>query len=211
LTVKDSVLTDTTGERVGEITAAVAGHVRELRASRGWSLDELAGRSGVSKGMVVQIEGARTNPSIGTLCRIADAFGVTIAQLLEPVPPRSVHVSDAEDAPVLWRGPRGGYGRLLRGVNHPALVELWQWRLAPGEAYQAPDNAPAIHELVHVLSGEVTVTVAGGERRAGPGQTLGYPGDRAHTLRNDGTEVAELLMIEVIPGGEWDRRRSGHQ
>ena len=128
VTVKDRVLTDTAGGRVGEITAAVAAHVRELRASRGWSLDELAGRSGVSKGMVVQIEGARTNPSVGTLCRIADAFGVTIAQLLEPVPQRSVHLSDAGDAPVLWRGPRGGHGRLLRGVNHPALVELRQVR-----------------------------------------------------------------------------------
>lgn len=211
VTVKGSVLTDTAAERVGEITGAVAEHVRALRTTRGWSLDELAGRSGVSKGMVVQIEGARTNPSVGTLCRLADAFGVTIAELLTPVPQRSVHISDAAEAPVLWRGPHGGHGRLLRGVNHPALVELWQWRLAPGEEYEAPDNAPEIHELLHVLSGEVTVTVAGVEHAAAAGQTIGYLADRAHTLRNDGTAPAELLMIEVIPSGEWDRRRSGHQ
>jgi transcriptional regulator with XRE-family HTH domain len=211
LTVKDSVLTDTAADRVGEITAAVAEHVRELRTARGWSLDELAGRSGVSKGMVVQVEGARTNPSIGTLCRLADAFGVTIAELLAPVPERSVQVSDADHAPVLWRGPHGGYGRLLRGVNHPALVELWQWRLAPGERYQAPEGPPEIHELLHVLSGEVTVTVGGADHPATSGQTIGYPADRPHILRNDGAAAVELLMVEVIPSGEWDRRRSGHQ
>ena len=83
------MLTDT----VETVTGAVAQHVRALRLGRGWSLDELSGRSGVSKGMVVQIEAARTNPSIGTLCRIADAFGVTIAQLLEPAADRTVRVS----------------------------------------------------------------------------------------------------------------------
>ena len=45
-----------------EINAAVALHVRALRAGRGWSLDELSGRSGVSKGMLVQIEGSPHQP-----------------------------------------------------------------------------------------------------------------------------------------------------
>ena len=71
------------GDRgVARVTTAVAQHVRALRQSRGWSLDELSGRSGVSKGMVVQIEGNRTNPSVGTLSRLADAFGVTVLSLI---------------------------------------------------------------------------------------------------------------------------------
>jgi transcriptional regulator with XRE-family HTH domain len=89
---------------VEAVTAAVAQHVRALRQARGWSLDELSGRSGVSKGMVVQIEAARTNPSVGTLTRIADAFGVTVARLLEPAADRTVKVTSADDAPLLWRG-----------------------------------------------------------------------------------------------------------
>jgi transcriptional regulator with XRE-family HTH domain len=81
-------LTDGTGPRrrsseEAAVSSAVARHVRALRQDRNWSLDELAGRSGVSRGMVVQIEGARTNPSIGTLCRLAEAFGVNLAALIE--------------------------------------------------------------------------------------------------------------------------------
>ena len=122
VTVEDSVLTNTgdgpvaaappyvagraraADARGGSSRPRVAHQVRALRLARGWSLDELAGRSGVSKGMVVQIEGARTNPSVGTLCRLADAFGVTSRDLLEVADARRVHISAAANAPVLWRG-----------------------------------------------------------------------------------------------------------
>src|ERR1700759_1253210 len=89
------------GDRGTDAVTAVAQHVRALRQARGWSLDELSGRSGVSKGMVVQIEAARTNPSLGTLTRVADAFGVTIARLLEPAAERVVRLTGLQDAPML--------------------------------------------------------------------------------------------------------------
>jgi transcriptional regulator with XRE-family HTH domain len=206
LTVKDNDLTDTGSARVGEVTAAVAEHVRALRNARGWSLDELAGRSGVSKGMVVQIEAARTNPSVGTLCRLADAFGVTIGRLLEPATERVVHVATAEQAPVLWRGDLGGLGRLLASVSDANCVELWEWRLSPGEQHPSADHAPGTRELLHVLAGLVTVTVDGADHEVRSGQTIEFLGDRWHAYRNDGPDPARLLMVVVMPPGELDRR-----
>jgi transcriptional regulator with XRE-family HTH domain len=203
LTAEDS---DVTYTRVQEITAAVAEHVRSLRAARGWSLDELAGRSGVSKGMVVQIEGARTNPSIGTLTRIADAFGVTIARLLEPPTERTVHIVDAEDAPMLWRGERGGFARLLRGINEPDFVEVWEWRLGPGDRLDSPEHAPGTRELLHVLEGEIAVVVDRTDHRVTAGQTIDFRGDRPHAYHNPTATPARLLMVVVMPPGEWDRR-----
>jgi transcriptional regulator with XRE-family HTH domain len=203
VTVQDSVLTDTTGT----LTAAVAHHVRALRQARGWSLDELAGRSGVSKGMVVQIEAARTNPSVGTLCRIADAFGVAITRLLEPAEERRVHVTPAAKAPVLWRGPAGGFGRLLGGVNEPHITELWEWRLDPGDQHTSPDHAPGTRELVHVRAGELTVTVDGRQHRLAEGDTIAFVADTPHSYRNPGAVPADVSMVVVMPPGEWDRRR----
>jgi transcriptional regulator with XRE-family HTH domain len=191
---------------VEAVTAAVAAQVHALRAARGWSLDELAGRSGVSKGMVVQIEAARTNPSVGTLCRLADAFGVTIARLIEPGEARTVRVSAAADAPLLWRGAGGGFGRLLAGTNDPDFVELWEWRLEPGERHDSPDHAPGTRELLHVLTGALVVTVDGRDHHVPGGHTIEFAGDRAHGYRNEGTEPAELVMVVVMPPGEWDRR-----
>jgi transcriptional regulator with XRE-family HTH domain len=202
MTVKDTPLTET----VAALTAAVAGHVRALRTARGWSLDELAGRSGVSKGMLVQIEAARTNPSVGTLVRIADAFGVTIARLLEPAEERTVRVSDAESAPRLWRGDAGGFGRLLRGMNDPSFVELWEWRFAPGERHTSENHMPGTREVLHVLDGTLTLTVDGVDYEVPTGQTIDFLADRAHTYRNDGAMEARLAMVVIVPNTEWDRR-----
>lgn len=231
MTAKGSVLTDTTVDRSGsaergkplgatreqqragahhdpieEITAAVALHVRALRTGRGWSLDELSGRSGVSKGMLVQVEAARTNPSVGTLARIADAFGVTVARLLQPAADRSVHLSEAEDAPVLWRGGRGGTGRLLRGLSDPDFVELWDWRFAPHERYESEDHQPGTREMAHVLVGQVVITVDGTDHYVEVGQTLDFRADRPHTYRNELETPARLVMIVAMPPGEFDRR-----
>src|SRR5262249_30349294 len=150
-----------TSASVEALTAAVAAHVRSNRAARGWSLDELAGRSGVSKGMVVAIEAARTNPSVGTLCRLADAFGVNIADLLEVSESRRVNITSGDAAPVLWRGEAGGKAQLLRGVNEPALVELWEWTLGPGDRHASPNHMPRTTEMLHVLAGTLTALVDG--------------------------------------------------
>lgn len=197
-------MTDT---NVAAVTAAVAEHVRGLRLTRGWSLDELAARSRVSKGMLVQIEGARTNPSVGTLCRLAEAFGVTVTRLLEPAAERTVHITDAEAAPSLWRGGYGGFSRLLGGVNEPAFVELWEWQLAPRDAHPSAEHAPGTRELLHVLDGAVTLSIDGTDYTAEAGQTLQFRADRAHTYRNDGPVATRLVMVVVIPSGGPERRR----
>ncbi|MFI5836835.1 helix-turn-helix domain-containing protein [Micromonospora sp. NPDC051300] len=194
------------GGRVGAVTAAVARQVRELRAARGWSFEELAGRSSVSKGMLVQIEGGRTNPSIGTLCRVADAFGVNIAQLLEPAEENTVRVTSADEAPVLWRGANGGAARLLSGIGEPDMVELWDWRMRPGEALHSPDHPPGTREILHVLDGALTVTVDGVDHAVRAGETVEFHADRQHGYRTAGDGPVRLMMVTVTPSGEWDRR-----
>ncbi|MEH1170022.1 XRE family transcriptional regulator [Micromonospora sp. CPCC 205539] len=199
-------MTDAGSGRVGAVTAAVARQVRELRAARGWSFDELAGRSGVSKGMLVQIEGARTNPSVGTLCRVADAFGVNIARLLEAAEEGTVKVTPAAEAPVLWQGEHGGTARLLSGLGEPDLVEFWEWRLEPGEAHRSPDHPRGTREVLHVQTGTVIVRVDGQDHSVRTNETIEFHADREHGYRNDADEPARLMMVTVTPSGEWDRR-----
>jgi transcriptional regulator with XRE-family HTH domain len=208
VTVEDNIVTGLTAEdraadTAGELNVAVAHHVRALRQDRGWSLDELAGRCGVSKGMLVHIEGARTNPSVGTLARVADAFGVTVAQLLETSVDRGVHVSEYDEAPVLWRGSRGGTARLLRGLND---VELWDWRLAPREQHVSDDHQPGTREVIHVLAGTLTVTVDAEEHTVCAGQTIDLPTDRAHAYGNTADAPVRFMMLVSIPPREFDRR-----
>ncbi|HTJ34576.1 MAG TPA: XRE family transcriptional regulator [Dactylosporangium sp.] len=201
--MKENMLTD----RERDAQAAIARQVKSLRQGRRWSLDELASRSGVSKGMLVQIEGARTNPSIGTLCRVAESFGVSIGRLLETEPEPVVKIVGADEPAVLWRGPDGGTGRLLRGVNDPAFVEVWEWRMAPGEDHDSGDHTPGTREIIHVREGELEVTIDVTNYPVRTGETIDFAADRPHRYRNPGTVEAVLTMVVVMPQGEYDRRR----
>jgi transcriptional regulator with XRE-family HTH domain len=188
------------GDRGAEAVTAIAQHVRALRQSRGWSLDELSGRSGVSKGMVVQIEGARTNPSVGTLSRLADAFGIAVGRLLEPAASRRVRLIPAAAPPMLWRSGYGGYARLLAGVTDPSLVELWEVQLQPQDSYAGAANPPGARALLHVLVGTVVVTAGEEEHPVGTGETLDFVADREYSCRNDGETVALAIGVVVLPG-----------
>lgn len=187
------------GDRGIDAVTAVAQHVRALRQARGWSLDELSGRSGVSKGMVVQIEGARTNPSVGTLSRLANAFGIEVGRLLVPAGSRTVRLIPASAPPLLWRSGYGGFARLLAGVTDPSTVELWELQLQPTDTYTGNANPPGARALLHVLVGSVVVVVGEDEHLVGPGETLDFVSDREYSCRNDTESVALAVGVVALP------------
>src|SRR5262245_20193781 len=119
------------------VLAAVSAHVRARRQARRLSLDALAARSGVSKGMLVQIENGTTNPSIGTLCRVAAALGASVADLVDAAPDGLESAVLASAPRVLWKGRHGGHATLLVGSSGPDMLELWEWELRPRERYDA--------------------------------------------------------------------------
>ncbi|MGH3301739.1 MAG: helix-turn-helix domain-containing protein [Streptosporangiaceae bacterium] len=187
-----------TAEPAG-ISGALARIVAALRAERGWSFDALAGRSGVSKGVLVGVEQGRSNPNLATLARIGDAFGVPVTRLLEGADESVVRVSSQRDARVLWTGSAGGTGTILAATPPPWAAELWRWQLEPGERFGGDSHAPGLRELTFVESGELTLTVAGRIYRLGPGEGARFPGDLPHGYANEGRERAVLTMVCVIP------------
>ena len=103
-----------------DISAALARTLQALRAERGWSLDQLAARSGVSKGVLVSPEQGRANPNLATLARVGDAFGVPMTRLVEVSGESSVRVSGPDQARILWRGPSGGTGTIIAATVPPS-------------------------------------------------------------------------------------------
>ena len=81
-----------------DLTAVLARTLQALRAERGWSLDQLAARSGVSKGVLVSLEQGRSNPNLATLARIGDAFGLPVTRLIDPPAEPSVRITGPAEA-----------------------------------------------------------------------------------------------------------------
>ena len=182
-----------------DITTAVARTLQALRADRGWSLDQLAARSGVSKGVLVALEQGRSNPNLATLARIGDAFGVPVTLLVDMSGEPAVRISSPDTSRVLWRGPAGGTGTVIAATDPPWAVELWRWEVMPGEAFGGDAHAPATREMAAVETGSLTLTVAGERHTVGPGQCARFPASRPHRYSNEGEEPVRFTMVVVIP------------
>ncbi|GAA2849732.1 XRE family transcriptional regulator [Streptosporangium fragile] len=186
------------------ITAAIANNVRAQRAHRQLTLDELAARSGVSRGMLVQVEQGRTNPSISTLTRIADALGVTVARIVEVSDTPVVRVVHSADVVTFPHGA-SSTARLLVGTDAPAILELWDWRLAPGDHRDSDAHPPGTREMLTVLEGRLTLSVYGGSHTMETGDAVVFSADRPHRYANDGDVPLRFMMVVTEPRETPDR------
>src|SRR3954447_16384385 len=181
------------------LTQSLARNVKHWRAVRGFTLDVLAARAGVSRGMLIQIEQARTNPSIGTVVKIGDALGVSITTLLDYEQGPQVRIVPAEQAVRLWGTEAGSFNRLLAGTEAPGPLEMWDWRLMPGDGSPSDPHPTGTVELVHVMAGELTLTVDGVEHRVPAGASVSFEANTPHTYGNDGDAPMEMIMDVSVP------------
>jgi transcriptional regulator with XRE-family HTH domain len=181
------------------LTQSLARNVRRWRTERGFTLDTLATRAGVSRGMLIQIEQARTNPSLGTVAKIGDALGISITTLLDYEQGPRVRIVPADQAVRLWHTDAGSFSRLLAGTEAPGPLELWEWRLMPGESSPSDPHRPGTVELVHVTAGELTLTVDGADHRVPAGSSASFEADAPHTYGNTGNTPMEMIMTVSVP------------
>jgi len=178
----------------------VAAEVRRRRQQRGWTLDVAAGRLGVSRRLLAQLEAGEANPSLSTLLSVAAGFDTSLVDLLAGGDKPAITVqSDNASAPVLWAGHHGGEGRLLVGSDP---LELWQWTMSPGDERIADAHRTNAREAVLVTSGAVTLTVGSAEpvvlRR---GQSALFRADEPHSYRNDGKAATTFVLAVHDPSG----------
>ncbi len=181
------------------VVAAIAGRLRVRRQERALSLDALAARSGVSKGMLVQIERGATNPSIGTLCRVAAALGTSVADLVDAAPAAARDVVLAGPPRVLWNGPRGGHATLLVGSGGPDMLELWEWTLQPRERYDAAAHPAGTIELLRVRQGRLALAFGSTTYTVGAGQSATAFTGQPHAYLCAGARAVHFTMVVM----EW--------
>jgi len=165
---------------VDDSGAKLARRVRLERDARGWSLADLAERSGVSKAAISKIEREEVSPTAVVLVRLATAFELTLAGLLLRAE-EGGRLTRAAEQPV-WRDPETGYLRtqVFRRPDHP--LELVQVELPPGARVAFPASSMArIRQAVWVLAGELVIEEGTERHELKSGDCLGYgpPADSA--------------------------------
>jgi XRE family transcriptional regulator, regulator of sulfur utilization len=65
-----------------DIKLQFGARVRKLRQKRGWKLVELSVETGLGRVFLSNLENGKHEPKLGTIKKLADAFGITISQMM---------------------------------------------------------------------------------------------------------------------------------
>jgi len=182
------------GADLPSVSAAVSRSIKTHRKAQKLSLDELARRAGVSKGMLVETEKGTANPSIAILCKIAAALGLSVADIVNVTDSPSAWLIASEEIPTLWQGEKGGSARLLAGTSGPDMIELWRWEMYPGELFASPGHPVGTLELLHVEKGTLSLQTQSATLTIKAGCSAVARTDTAHHYANQGVETLIFTM-----------------
>ena len=153
----------------------IARRLARLRAQRGWSLDALAVRTGISRASLSRLERGELSPTASMLGALCTQYGWTLSRLMaeaESGPPSVVRGSGQ----VAWKDPASGYLRRIISPPHPHLRgELVEVSLPAGAAvsYDA-SPLPGLEHHLWVLEGSVEIEIEGTSVRVEKGDCLRY-------------------------------------
>ena len=166
----------------------VAANVRTRRIAAGLSQKGLADASGVSLRMVGGIENGATSVSTATLDRIGIALDATLAELVaDPAATRSAQIDR-----VGWNGDKGGEGVLRWSIDTRREVELWEWRLEPGERYQAAADPVGWHVMLFVVEGRLTLELEPGTIEVSAASHV-FDSAQTHAFANVGQQTVRFF------------------
>jgi len=182
------------------IESRIARRLAQLRGERGWSLEALAARTGISRATLSRLERAELSPTAAMLGRLCAAHGWTLSRLMAEAETRPPHVVRAAEQ-TTWKDPESGYRR--RVVSPPApglrgeLVEV----VMPADGSVTFDVAPVtgLEHHLWMLEGRLTLEVDGSAFHLRPGDCLRYVLSGSTRFHCTGKRDARYLVAIVHP------------
>ncbi len=181
-------------DKLDDTTTRLARRVRLEREARGWSLAELAERSGVAKASLSRIEREEMSPTAALLVRIAAAFELTLAGLLLRAEGEGSRLVRAASQPV-WTDPGTGYVRrqLFARPDHP--LEAVRVELPPGRAVTLPAASYAyIRQILWVMDGRLVLHDGAERHEMAAGDCFGFGPPVDVTLANEAAAPCIYLV-----------------
>lgn len=187
-------------EDLTRIVHGIGPKVRSLRKQGGLSLQQLAEQSDVSAAAIHKIEQSGMVPTITTLLKVAGALGKPVAFFVdeqehsEP----TVHTVDGQQRPIYTShtgidlaGISGTYDQFniagARATVEPGASSGTKMLEHPGE------------ELVYLLEGQLTFTVAGAVFVLEPCDALHFRTVQPHSWSNPGEVPAVAVWMALRP------------
>lgn len=165
------------------LEAWIGAQLREMRASLGMTIAELARAASLSAGMLSKIENGQTSPSLGTLQALATALNIPLAAFFARYDEKreASFVRAGEGLTIERRGSRSGHRYQLLGASIHSAVRLEPFLITLTEESDAhPIFQHGGVEFIHMLEGEVVYRHGETDHRLRPGDSLFFDAEAPH-------------------------------
>lgn len=172
--------------------------IRQLRKRRGWTLEQLAELSGVSRSMLSQVERGVANPTLAVAFRIATAFGLSLGDLVDGATQVArMDVIRHDDDSSIFRDDECCRIRTLSPLNLEKDVEFYEVVLRVGSELKSAAHYEGTREFLTVQKGTVEVTTGDESTTLKRGDSVQYSADVDHSIKNVGAGDAILFLVDI--------------
>ena len=178
----------------------IARRLAALRSERGWPLEALSRRTGISRPTLSRLERCELSPTAAMLGKLCTAYGWTLSRLMADAETNLPSLVRAAGQ-VAWEDPETGYRRRIVSPPGAGLRgELVEVRLLPGKPVSF-ETSP-IQGLEHhlwMISGVLHLTVEGAPFTLRAGDCLRYALKGPTIFECKGRRAAHYVVAIVHP------------
>ncbi|WP_282635833.1 helix-turn-helix domain-containing protein [Sphingobacterium thalpophilum] len=173
--------------------------IKEIRKDKGITIQEVADRAGVSKGLISQIENNRTIPSLLVLINIISALNVDLNEFFKDFN------SDLDSGPIIVRKKESYvpfekesadgflYKRIFSSAVDSSTMDIVLLELRPDA--QRPMVETEAYEYKYMIKGRVEYMFQDRQVSLEEGDSIFFNGRLPHTPRNTDKENALMLIV----------------
>jgi transcriptional regulator with XRE-family HTH domain len=183
-----------------DIERRIAQRLAQLRAERGWSLEALAERTGISRATLSRLERSELSPTASMLGKLCTTYGWTLSRLMAEAETRLPNLVRAAEQ-LAWKDPESVYRRRVVSPPAPGLrAELVEVHMPAGASvsFDASPIAGLEHHL-WMLAGSLSLEVEGSLYRLRAGDCLRYVLAGPTRFQNTGKREARYVVAMVQP------------
>jgi transcriptional regulator with XRE-family HTH domain len=183
--------------RVGE-------KIKRLRETKGLSLKEVGDLSGFSAALLSQMENHLVSPSLGTIIKLAKAFGVKVGDFFGETEGEPFTIVRKDERKTVSRfastdGVKYGYSYESLGFDKKDRhMEPFIITLEPATVKTSKTSKTSVHEgeeFIFVLEGEMEVILGSHTDILYPGDSIYYNSNIPHRIQCHEDRITKILAV----------------
>ncbi len=177
-----------------ENVAFIGSNLQSIRKERGLSLDKTSVLTGVSKGMLAQIERGDSTPTVTTLWKIADGLKVSFSSLITR-PQKAIQVIRKKDTQLVTENNERYRVYNVVPFSPEKLFEVYNIEIDPDSAHHSEPHTSGVEEHIFINKGRLTMDINGTLTHLSEDESMIFDGSQPHIYRNDGDVMVKMTMV----------------